>query len=351
MKISVTLLSIRSALAFAASLVVIATVGAGLAAGPASAAPSSRAVVVVSGGAAISPFTTPSEYCTSGFKAGSTDSYLRSYLLKQGYRVFTSPAMAGRGPVIEQPAEGGPFGDCPKALPGYMTVNSTGDIELAGVSLSNFINYLGTEYGITEVDFVAHSMGGLYSRSAINYLQQTKSPVKINSLTTLGTPWDGAPFANPTDPAVPISGCDGDPVCIGVLDVFGSSAPVVLVQLNKSQVAALNKFNAGALKKIPVTLIAGNAFTKPGGSSTIWPNDGIVNVNSAFAVGVPNSTINHRRCYLYEGGTHSLYISEAAGLKKSQAITWNPTVGAWVANAIRTAGSAMDTPNRKGCPS
>ena len=305
----------------------------------------------MSGGAAISPFTTPDSYCTTGFKAGSTDSYLRGYLLQQGYQVFTSPAMAGRGPVLEQAAEGGPFGDCPKALPGYMTVNSVGDIELAGVSLANFINYLKTEYGISEVDLVAHSMGGLYSRSAISYLQETNSAIKINSLTTLGTPWDGAPFANPTDPAVPDSGCDDDPVCLGLLVVFGSQAPVILTELNKRQVEGLNKFTAGVLKEIPVTLIAGNAFTKPGGAATIWPNDGIVEIASALAVPVSNATINHRRCYLLEGGTHSLYISKAAGLKKIQAITWNPTVGKWVANAIRGAGSALTTPNRKGCPS
>ncbi|MEI7716485.1 MAG: hypothetical protein WCI78_10405, partial [Mycobacterium sp.] len=52
-------------------------------------------VVIVSGGDATSPFTTSDQACATGLAAGNTDTAIREYLLKQGYKVFTSPAMAG----------------------------------------------------------------------------------------------------------------------------------------------------------------------------------------------------------------------------------------------------------------
>jgi len=311
------------------------------------------AVVIVSGGAAVSPFTTPKKACNTGYAAGSTDSYMREYLLGQGYRVFTSPAMAGYGPVPPDAGkEAGPFGDCPKALPDIMTVNSTGDIQLAGVHLANFVEYLRRQYGIRQVHFVAHSMGGLYSRSAIQYLKQTKSKVKALSLTTLGTPWQGTPFANPIDPNNPISGCDGQAICEFMLGVFAAEAPIIRVELNRRQMNGLNTYNAGVLDQIPVTLIGGNAFTKPGGDPNIWPNDGIVDLASALAQDVPDSVITHRRCHLYEGGTHSLWVSENSQppLPDNTAITWNEVVGNWVDEAIRGAKTALNQPNRLGCP-
>lgn len=315
--------------------------------------PSNRAVVIVSGGAAVSPFTTPKEGCKTGYVAGSTDSYMRDYLISHGYRVFTSPASIGNGSV---PTIGddiiGPYGDCPAALDPFMTVNAVGDIQLAGVSLANFLNFLDKKYHVRQVDLVAHSMGGLFSRSAIKYLQDTKSKIKIRSLTTLGTPWRGAPFANPTDPADQRSGCDGQQDCVDLLKVFGAIAPILLIENRRDQIDALNTFNQGALANIPVTLIAGNAFTKAGGNQSIWPNDGIVNVSSALAQDVPDGVINHRTCYLYEGGTHSVYISKNAKPSRpiNMAITWNDTVGNWVDLAIQNSANALKQPNRQNCP-
>ena len=314
------------------------------------AAESNRAVVIVSGGAAISPYTTPHKACMTGYAAGNTDDFMRSYLLNKGLRVFTSPAMTGRGKVVEQSGDGGPFANCPTALPDHMTVNSVGDIELAGVHLANFVNYLGRVYGIKQVDFLGNSMGGLFSRSAIQYLQKTRSTVKVRSLTTLGTPWEGAPFANSKDPANPLSACDGFLICEEVLAVFGAYAPIILVETKTPEMIALNNYSADVLKTIPVTLVGGDAFTKSGGDSAIWPNDGIVNLSSALAQDVPNSVINHRRCYLFEGGTHSIYISNLASLPEDSSITWNNTVGSWVYRAIQEAGSALSQPNRQGCP-
>ncbi len=313
----------------------------------------SKAVIIMSGGAAVSPFTTPKQACTTGLAAGSTDTFMREYLLKQGYHVFTAPAMAGYGQVPPSAdKKAGPFGDCPKALPDVMTVNSTGDIQLAGVHLANFVQFLGREYGVEQVHFVAHSMGGLYSRSAIQSLQQAGSRIEVSSLTTLGTPWEGTPFANPTDPANPLSGCDGQKICEYMLGVFASEAPIVKVELNRQQMSGLNGNNAGVLDQIPVTLIGGNAFKKPGGDPKAWPNDGIVDLASAMAQQVPDRVIKHRRCHRYEGGTHSLWVSQNSDpvLPDATAITWNKTVGDWVAQAIRGARGVLREPDREGCP-
>ena len=90
----------------------------------------SRAVVIMSGGAAVSPFTTPTQACSSeeGFlSAGNTDTALRDFLLAEGKQVYTAPAMAPWGPVAEpDPTSFGPFKDCPVVLPESMTVMSAG---------------------------------------------------------------------------------------------------------------------------------------------------------------------------------------------------------------------------------
>ena len=332
-----------------AALSTLAVASPALASDASAAKSSPRAIVMVSGGAAISPFTTPKSACKAGFAAGVTDTQIRAFFLKKGYQVFTAPATGGRGKVAEDTSASG-FSKCPKALPAYMTVNSNGPIELAGVGVSNFVGYLNRKYGIKQVDFISHSMGGLYTRSAIHYMQATGSPVKVRSLNTLGTPWGGTIFADSPDPTNPQAACDGFPVCLALLDVFSADAPDVMTETKAAYVAQLNKDNAGALKRIPVTLIAGDYFQKPGGTSRVWPNDGIVTVSSAQAGPVPDNVINHRRCHLLSGGTHSIYISRQVGLPDNTGITWNDQVNGWLLDAIRSSSKAFKQPNRVGCP-
>ena len=52
--------------------------------------PPAPAVVIVSGGSAISPFTTPEAGCSQGQAAGSSDTFLRAGLLGAGFDVFTT---------------------------------------------------------------------------------------------------------------------------------------------------------------------------------------------------------------------------------------------------------------------
>jgi pimeloyl-ACP methyl ester carboxylesterase len=176
-----------------------------------------RTVVIVSGGNAVSPFTTPTQACASGLAAGNTDTALRQYLLDRGHTVYTSPAMAGRGPVTDQDGFGA-FGDCPITLPENMTVDSTASIDTAGEHLARFLTYLHDRHGATEIDIVGHSMGGLYSRSAIRVLQGLGSPIRVRSLTTIGTPWQGTYLSDYAHGLTPRSDCLGDGFCETAMD-------------------------------------------------------------------------------------------------------------------------------------
>lgn len=75
-----------------------------------------RTVVIVSGGDAVSPFTTTTQGCGRGLSAGNTDTALREALIEVGMTVFTAPAMNSRTAVQEpDPDDFGAFGDCPPA--------------------------------------------------------------------------------------------------------------------------------------------------------------------------------------------------------------------------------------------
>lgn len=318
--------------------------------------PASHAVVIVSGGDATSPFTTPDQACATGLAAGNTDTALREHLLKQGYTVFTSPAIAGRGQVVDQTGFG-PFGICPVTLPENMTVNSTGSIDTAGEHLARFIDWLHTDKGVTDVDFVAHSMGGLYSRAAIRVLTSTNSPVHVRSLTTLGTPWQGSYLSDYANGDLPLSDCLGNQLCesamTGMKDevlrlMSGSGREVNQAYLMGAN--GWNQFQSGVLDAIPVVLIGGKKFTMPGKvNPAVWPNDGLVALSSALAVDVGDPVLPHRRCYTVDD-THSIFVSNAAGLEWNTAMTWDPQVLDMVHQSIEDAPKALDAPTRQGCP-
>ena len=92
----------------------------------------SRAVVIVSGGGAVSPYTTPTQACSAepGFlSAGNTDTALRDHLLAAGWPVFTAPANDEWGPVREPaPDSFGPFKKAPAVLP---AIGVTDEVDLS----------------------------------------------------------------------------------------------------------------------------------------------------------------------------------------------------------------------------
>jgi hypothetical protein len=318
--------------------------------------PASTAVVIVSGGDATTPFTGPEQACKTGLAAGNTDTALREYLLGKGYTVYTSPAMAGRGQVVDQTGFG-PFGVCPVTLPENMTVDSTGSIDTAGEHLARFLNWLHTDKGVTEVDFVGHSMGGLYSRAAIRVLTSTSSPLKVRSLTTIGTPWQGSYLSDYAHGITPLSDCKGDTFCETSMKGMSDEVKRLMAGSGREVNQAFlmgkdgwNEYQSGVLNKIPVVLIGGKKFTKDGQvNPAVWPNDGIVALQSALAKDITDPVLPHRRCYTFDD-THSIYVSNLAGLDQKTALTWDPQVLDVVHKAIDDAPKALDGANREGCP-
>jgi pimeloyl-ACP methyl ester carboxylesterase len=263
--------------------------------------------------------------------------------------------MAGRGQVVDQTGFGA-FGVCPVTLPENMTVNSTGSIDTAGEHLARFINWLHDEKGVTDIDLVGHSMGGLYSRAAIRVLATTGSPVAIRSLTTIGTPWQGSYLSDYANDLIPLTECKGDKFCEAGMKEF---KPVVLElmsgsgrEVNKAFLmgpGGWNEFQSGVLDKIPVVLIAGKKFTvAPPANPGVWPNDGLVALESALAKGIGDPILPHRRCHTFDD-THSIFVSDQAGLDWKTALTWDPQVLEVLHQSIQDAPKALEGPNREGC--
>lgn len=305
-----------------------------------------RAAVVVSGGDAVSPFTTPERACARGLAAGNTDTALREALLAAGIPVYTAPAMNARGAVQEPDSESfGAFGGSPLTLPAHMTVVSTGDLDNAGEHLARFTTFLHDEYGIDEVDWVGHSNGGLFARAATRILQETGGPVAVRSLTTLGTPWTGA---NPTrilSGELDESACRGQESCLRIVQGMRADADRFLGLEAQDTDRYLqgptgwNAAQAGVLDRIPTLLIGGTALDAEGGDPEFWPNDGLVSEFSALAKGVPDVVLPLRRQASFPL-LHSIFIADALGEDWPQGMTWNAAVLALVVDFLREQRTA-----------
>lgn len=327
----------------------------------------SRAVVIMSGGGAVSPFTTPTQACSSDagfYSAGNSDTALRDYLLAQGKQVYTAPAMVPWGTVSEpDPTSFAPFKDCPEVLPESMTVMSGGDIDAAGEKLARFVNYLHDEYGVTDVDFVGHSNGGLFSRAAIRILRQTQAPVVVRSLTMLGTPNNGSVPGSYTWGEFTKADCLGESFCEQFNQNWLTYAEQTDLGLNRADTfryldgpPGWNNAQVGYLDGIPVTLLAGEVFTAAGGDPRMWPNDGITSRYSAWAAGVSDAVIPWRTCWAGPL-THSIFVTDAYNQMmkvlppwgEQTALTWNTDALARVDRAIDESDSALQRPDRQGC--
>ena len=344
--------------------------------GPSAAAQENRAVVIVSGGGARTPFTTPTEACSDaeGFlSAGNTATGLRDYLLAQGKQVYTAPTMEEFGPVVDPPADSyQPFQDCPVTLPEALTITSSGDIGWGGERLARFVQYLHDEYGVTDVDFVGHSNGGLWSRAATWVMRNTDSPVTVRSITTLGTPHEGSVEGRFQAGETTDAACMGDQFCLNFDDWWVDYADKGDKGINREDTTKYldgpdgwNSSQVGTLDGIPVTLLAGTMFDAEGGDPTLWPYDGVVSQYSAWATGIADAVIPWRACW--SGPlTHSIFLSDAYNVwaKKEAApgpltpepplgwqtgITWNTDALARVNQAIDNSDTALTTPNRQGC--
>lgn len=291
-----------------------------------------EAVVIVSGGSAISPFTTPEAACRTGQPAGSTDSYLRGELLTQGHVVFTAPANAGPGAAERDPGFAG-FDDPCEVLDESLTINSLGSIDEAGAHLVEFLCHLEQRFGYDQFSIVAHSMGGLFSTAALNQLGQ--SPLAVPRLITIGTPWDGGFAADYAAGDLALSDADGNPAFEHILTEFADTVQA-LPQGNAGQQVARRFLRSwlpqqlAALDALAVTLIGGEAFT---GDGAMWPNDGLVTLDSALAQSLPGPILAQAPRHRF-ADAHSIYFADLFGLPWDRALTWDPAVIATVCQAL-----------------
>ncbi len=68
-------------------------------------------------------------------------------------------------------------------------------LESAARGLAGLTDRLHSRYGFRKMHVVAHSMGGLVARRAVQMMAAEGEPRYVSSLTTLSTPWNGMPFA------------------------------------------------------------------------------------------------------------------------------------------------------------
>ena len=324
---------------------------------PAQSAPAdNHAVVLVSGLATQTPFTTTTEACTTGLSAGDSVSALRDHLVAAGNQVFTAPAQIGPGEISATTGPNASSG-CPPALPASLTIDTTAGINAGGAPLVSFVNYLYDQYGITSIDFVGHSMGGLFARSAIGNVDGTAGDVDVTSLITLSTPWTGAYPADYAEGALDLSVCGDEPTCLQVLPDYksklsepegpdGAANAISTGDLQGPE--GWNEAQGADLNGIPVTLIAGDFFTLPDGNAAVWPNDGIVAENSALARGISGDPLRVRSC-LVRPDLHTTALAEAQGLPWSSAITWDPVVLVAVSVAVRDVRAGSSTGDTSDC--
>lgn len=305
-----------------------------------------HAIVLVSGGDAVSPFTTPTAACSSGLPAGNTNTYLRERLLAAGFTVYTAPAMNARSVVIDaEPDSFGAFGGQPAVLPAHMTIISNGDIDNAGEHLTRFIEFLRDSEGVTEVSFVGHSNGGLFSTAAIRTLRDTGAGVTVRTLVTLGTPWMGTMPLRVAYDEVPPASLLGDTRALAIVDALRARADATDAGLARQDTYdyllgsdGWLAEQVGVLDEIPVLLIGGSWLAHEGGEKEVWPFDGLVSQYSALATGVDRAVIPNRRELTYPL-LHSIFLANVFEQPWETGLTWNPEVVDAVIEHLSSVGS------------
>lgn len=292
------------------------------------------AVVLVSGGAAVTPYTDPERAAGEGLAAGNTMTALRAHLLAQGAAVFTAPARIGAG-TVERDAGWRGFDDVPAVLPADVTINAVGGIDDAGASLARLLRMLRDDHGAVSVDLVGHSMGGLFSRAAIRALG---GDVRVERLVTLGTPWDGSVLGDLVDGDLDEEDPEGDPA---TLKIFAEARPYAAAnsqgaaaEVSQRFLRSWNERQAGALDDIPVTAVGAGFFSARTEPAQLWPHGGLVSMRSGRADEVPASVVPTIERHSFPDHVHSIFFAEAFGLPWQRALTWDPAVFAVIDAAL-----------------
>ena len=317
-------------------------------------------MVLVSGFTTSTPFSTPDPSCAGN--EGDTWSLSVAPALKAaGYPVFTAP----EGPSSDGNAPGNAPSPCvgpgQQAPPPDVTVNTGGDVDQNGQRLGQFLAFLNQDYGVTDVQLVGHSDGGIWSRSAIT--QSANYPgVTITSLTTLGTPHEGSFVA---DLALGVGGLDcpagGNGIlkylCEGVQEIESiiSSVlgPTALNELTSSFTSTWN--TKQSIGGCPVTTVAGTYVQVPYVGFLLPqyydPSDTVVGQSSALAT--PSTLIDFAPVVppnipnLIDGGTFPVVHSPSLSFITPDNLLNTPSVTAVVQNAV-AAGGGTATPCSAG---
>jgi pimeloyl-ACP methyl ester carboxylesterase len=293
------------------------------------------AVVLVSGGAAVTPYTDPERAAASGLAAGNTMTALRTHFLDRGIRVFTAPARIGAGEVREDAGWQG-FSEVPVVLPAEVTINAVGRVDDAGVALAGFLRWMAAEHELGSVSLVGHSMGGLFSRAAIR--EMSGDGPRVDRLVTLGTPWDGSVLGDFLDGEISEADAKGDPA---TLQIFAEVRPYAdansqgaAAEVSRRFLRGWNDAQAGVLDGIPVTAIGAGYFAAATEPRQLWPHDGLVSLASGRADEVPSAVLPRVERHSFPDHVHSIFFADAFGLPWERALTWDPEVFAVVDGAL-----------------
>lgn len=302
-----------------------------------------RASVLVSGGGCNTPFTTPDRACETGLAAGGQLTALRSALLDGGIAVYTCPTRVGGGVIADDPGWGA-FADGPSPLPAEMTINSVAPVPESGEQLSRFIVHLVESEGITDIDLVGFSLGGVVAQDAIQRIQQASVAVRMRSLISVATPWLGSFVLRQNMASVPLP-----PEIAAFVGSFISDVDVTVSREQRVGDRNLPVWATGydhVLDGLPLTRVAGTYFPEvavteegSGIQTVVEAHDGFCTRMSALGLDGDPVVLPPAACFEVPY-LHSNYLADLIDEPWERSINWNPDVGAIVVDAIRSARAA-----------
>ena len=295
-----------------------------------------RVVVLIPGGGGNSPFTTPDRDCATGLAAGGQLTALRASVLDAGFPAYTCPARVGGGVMEADPGWGG-FADGPPSLPADLTINSVAPIPESGEHLARFISYLAAESGVTEVDLIGYSLGGVIGRDAAGRLQQAGSPVRVHSLISVGTPWLGSFVLRYDSASLPLPQPVIDFVAsfIGEVDSTVSSVPRDRTRLKPVWAEGYDHVLDGlSLTRVAGTYFPESAIQDGDERGRLDANDGFCTKVSALALNADPVALPTAACFEV-AALHSNYLADLIGVPWDRGVNWHPDTCAIVVEALR----------------
>lgn len=293
------------------------------------------AIVLVSGGAAVTPYTDREHAARQGLAAGNTLTALREHLLARHPAVFTAPARIGEGEATEDAGWQG-FSDVEVVLPAEVTINAVGGIDDAGAHLAAFLRWLAADHGFATLDLVGHSMGGLFSRAAIRELGDDGP--RVERLVTLGTPWTGSLLGDVISGEISTADAQDDAATLGILEkaptYAAENSQGAADQVSHRFLKTWNDAQAGVLDSVEVTVVGAGYFSAATSPRRLWPHDGLVALRSALAEDVPVGVLPRVTRHTVAGDVHSIFFADGFGLPWERALTWDPAVLQLVDDAL-----------------